>query len=212
MTPAHRPAVALSGAERAGAGRRGARRRGLGRAGGARRRHGPREMTVDFHFEAGQMQFVNNRRIAHKRTGCAWTSTRGACGASLAARTLLMQKVQTGKATLAELRAGGATQRGCAIGQTAYPASFPLTGNWTAPVYAVSVAGGPAESVYHLVSGGAGVRAVGEAVADEPGVAVSRGRDAGRRAAASQCAVKRPTVSTRRSLNLSGLMLCSFPW
>lgn len=28
-----------------------------------------RDMTVDFHFEAGQMQFVNNRRIAHKRTG-----------------------------------------------------------------------------------------------------------------------------------------------
>ena len=27
------------------------------------------DMTVDFHFEAGQMQFVNNRRIAHKRTG-----------------------------------------------------------------------------------------------------------------------------------------------
>jgi alpha-ketoglutarate-dependent taurine dioxygenase len=26
------------------------------------------EMTVDFHFEAGQIQFVNNRRIAHKRT------------------------------------------------------------------------------------------------------------------------------------------------
>jgi alpha-ketoglutarate-dependent taurine dioxygenase len=28
-----------------------------------------KEMTVDFHFEAGQMQFVNNRRIAHKRSG-----------------------------------------------------------------------------------------------------------------------------------------------
>ena len=28
-----------------------------------------RDMTVDFHFEAGQMQFVNNRRIAHMRTG-----------------------------------------------------------------------------------------------------------------------------------------------
>ena len=26
------------------------------------------EMTVDFHFEAGQIQFVNNRQIAHKRT------------------------------------------------------------------------------------------------------------------------------------------------
>jgi len=27
------------------------------------------DMTVDFHFEAGQMQFLNNRQIAHKRTG-----------------------------------------------------------------------------------------------------------------------------------------------
>jgi alpha-ketoglutarate-dependent taurine dioxygenase len=27
------------------------------------------DMTVDFHFEAGQMQFLNNRRIAHKRSG-----------------------------------------------------------------------------------------------------------------------------------------------
>jgi alpha-ketoglutarate-dependent taurine dioxygenase len=26
------------------------------------------EMTVDFHFEAGQIQFVNNRQIAHKRS------------------------------------------------------------------------------------------------------------------------------------------------
>ena len=30
---------------------------------------GREDMTVDFHFEAGQMQFVNNRQIAHKRTG-----------------------------------------------------------------------------------------------------------------------------------------------
>jgi alpha-ketoglutarate-dependent taurine dioxygenase len=27
------------------------------------------DMTVDFHFEAGQMQFLHNRQIAHKRTG-----------------------------------------------------------------------------------------------------------------------------------------------
>jgi alpha-ketoglutarate-dependent taurine dioxygenase len=26
------------------------------------------ELRMDFHFEAGQMQFVNNRQIAHKRT------------------------------------------------------------------------------------------------------------------------------------------------
>src|SRR5215468_4805464 len=29
---------------------------------------GRRDMTVDFHFEPGQMQFLDNRRIAHKRT------------------------------------------------------------------------------------------------------------------------------------------------
>ena len=27
------------------------------------------DLRMDFHFEAGQMQFVNNRQIAHKRTG-----------------------------------------------------------------------------------------------------------------------------------------------
>ena len=28
-----------------------------------------KDLRMDFHFEAGQMQFVNNRQIAHKRTG-----------------------------------------------------------------------------------------------------------------------------------------------
>ena len=27
------------------------------------------DLAVDFHFEAGQIEFLNNRRIAHKRTG-----------------------------------------------------------------------------------------------------------------------------------------------
>ena len=27
------------------------------------------DFSMDFHSEAGQMQFVDNRRIAHKRTG-----------------------------------------------------------------------------------------------------------------------------------------------
>ena len=30
---------------------------------------GRQDMTIDFHFEAGQMQFLHNRQIAHKRTG-----------------------------------------------------------------------------------------------------------------------------------------------
>jgi formylglycine-generating enzyme required for sulfatase activity len=57
-----------------------------------------------------------------------------------ASHTLLIQKVQNGNATLANLLAGGAKQHGCATGQIAYPASFGETGNWTVPVYAVSVA------------------------------------------------------------------------
>jgi len=59
-----------------------------------------------------------------------------------ASNTILIRKVQLGKATLAELSAG-AIQLGCiaAAGQTAYPASFPVNGNWTAPVYAASVPG-----------------------------------------------------------------------
>src|SRR5215470_5120648 len=67
--------------------------------------------------------------------------------------TSLVKLVQAGKATLAKLTAGGATQlspsASCSPG---YPANFPNTGNWTpvlgsnppSPgVYAVSVAGVP---------------------------------------------------------------------
>jgi len=56
--------------------------------------------------------------------------------------TSLVKLVQAGKATLADLTAGGAAELGCIPGsQTPYPASFPANGNWTAPVYAASVAG-----------------------------------------------------------------------
>jgi hypothetical protein len=61
------------------------------------------------------------------------------------ASTSLVKKVQAGKAMLADLSAGGATQvspaaTGCVPG---YPASFPASGQWTSPsgVYAVSVPG-----------------------------------------------------------------------
>jgi len=67
--------------------------------------------------------------------------------------TTLVKKVQAGKATLADLTGGGATQLGCTFApfsQTAYPANFPPSGQWTpvlgssppSPgVYAVSVPG-----------------------------------------------------------------------
>jgi formylglycine-generating enzyme required for sulfatase activity len=66
---------------------------------------------------------------------------------------LLVKKVQAGKATLADLTGGGATQLGCTFApfsQGAYPANFPNDGNWTpvpgsspsSPgVYAVSIPG-----------------------------------------------------------------------
>src|SRR6266404_8440594 len=68
--------------------------------------------------------------------------------------TLLIEKVQAGKATLADLTGGGATPLGCfggtcpRCGQSAYPVNFPNDGNWTpvpgssppSPgVYAVSI-------------------------------------------------------------------------
>ena len=59
-----------------------------------------------------------------------------------AANTALVKKVQSGKATLADLTEGGATQvspsPSCIPG---FPLTFPNTGNWTNPLYAVSVPG-----------------------------------------------------------------------
>ncbi|MCI0411028.1 MAG: hypothetical protein L0191_21105, partial [Acidobacteria bacterium] len=61
-----------------------------------------------------------------------------------ATTTSLIKKVQEGKATLADLLAGGASQvspsPSCSPG---FPGTFPTTGNWTAPLYAASVAGVP---------------------------------------------------------------------
>ncbi len=65
----------------------------------------------------------------------------------------LVRKVQAGKATLADLRGGGATQLGCIFApfsKAAYPPNFPNDGNWSpvpgssppSPgVYAVSIPG-----------------------------------------------------------------------
>jgi formylglycine-generating enzyme required for sulfatase activity len=57
----------------------------------------------------------------------------------------LVAKVKKGRASLAHLTAGGATQINAMTPGTcldvAYPATFPANGNWTVPLYAVSVPG-----------------------------------------------------------------------
>lgn len=56
----------------------------------------------------------------------------------------LIKKVKQGKATLDKLLTGGATQ--VSFGDPCspvFPESFPVTGNWTAPLYAVSIPGVP---------------------------------------------------------------------
>jgi formylglycine-generating enzyme required for sulfatase activity len=60
-----------------------------------------------------------------------------------AAKTKLIAKVKAGHATLADLTNGGATQLGAASTSSCsgseYGPDFPVTGNWTAPLYAVSI-------------------------------------------------------------------------
>jgi formylglycine-generating enzyme required for sulfatase activity len=58
----------------------------------------------------------------------------------------LLARVKRGVATLADLQAGGAQQLSPAYDpdypcNPPFPASFPATGNWTEPLYAVSIAG-----------------------------------------------------------------------
>jgi hypothetical protein len=58
----------------------------------------------------------------------------------------LVKKVQLGKATVADLAAGGAIQVSPAsptqvCGAPPFPATFPPTGNWTEPLYAASLRG-----------------------------------------------------------------------
>lgn len=66
------------------------------------------------------------------------------------AKAALIRKVQAGRATVADLNAGGGIPLGCFRGQTFYPPGFAASGQWTpvsgshppSPgVYAVSVAG-----------------------------------------------------------------------
>jgi formylglycine-generating enzyme required for sulfatase activity len=61
-----------------------------------------------------------------------------------AAASSLVKLIQKGKVTLDKLIAGGATQVGCAAApynHAPIPATFPATGNWTEPIYAVSIPG-----------------------------------------------------------------------
>ena len=56
----------------------------------------------------------------------------------------LIKRLREGKATLADLKLGGAKQVGCASAPfrlNAIPQSFPVYGNYTTPLYAASVAG-----------------------------------------------------------------------
>jgi formylglycine-generating enzyme required for sulfatase activity len=61
------------------------------------------------------------------------------------ANTALVKAVQMGRVTLAELTRGGATQvspaHNVAPCMPSFPATFDATGNWTSPLFAVSVAG-----------------------------------------------------------------------
>jgi hypothetical protein len=58
--------------------------------------------------------------------------------------TATLTAIRSGTVTLADLTAAGATQVGCtnvSFSHAAIPATFPPTGNWTTPVYAVSIPG-----------------------------------------------------------------------
>lgn len=59
--------------------------------------------------------------------------------------TALLRKIRRGTVTLADLNDGGAVQLGAAnldpCSGSEYGEGFPSTGNWTDPVYAVSIAG-----------------------------------------------------------------------
>jgi hypothetical protein len=107
--------------------------------------------------------------------------------------TALVKLVQAGKATLAELTAGGATELGCVQGtQTPYPASFPVNGNWTAPVYAASVPGVLPSTCLSWFQAERGLRALEQAPRDEPGVAARGRRHARRRRIVQRRPLHRP--------------------
>ncbi|HEV7735288.1 MAG TPA: SUMF1/EgtB/PvdO family nonheme iron enzyme [Candidatus Binatia bacterium] len=61
-----------------------------------------------------------------------------------AAAAAVLTAVRNGTVTQSDLTATGATQVGCtdvSFGHAAIPATFPASGNWTEPIYAVSIVG-----------------------------------------------------------------------
>jgi len=65
--------------------------------------------------------------------------------------TSLVKKVQQGKATLADLTTGGATQLALAPSCTpGFPGNFPLDGNWTPGVFAVFAGNDPSFSTPNI--------------------------------------------------------------
>ena len=111
----------------------------------------------------------------------------------------LLRKIRKGTVTRADLAEGGATQLGAAklehCGGGEYEPGFPSTGNWTDPVYAVSVPGVLPSTCIDLVPGRASVRPVGKAAADESRMAARRRGDA--RSRVSTTASPRATSATR---------------
>ena len=84
------------------------------------------------------------------------------------AQTNLIKKIQEGKATLADLQAGG-FQRGLAAGDLS--PDCPVSGAGCTDVYAVSIAGGDPLRVHQLVSGRGGGPELAQAPGDQSGVA-----------------------------------------
>jgi formylglycine-generating enzyme required for sulfatase activity len=74
-------------------------------------------------------------------------ATAGMRLADPAGNAALLQKVTSGTVTLADLAGGGASQVSPSPSCTpAFPSTFPFDGNWTAPLYAVSIPGVPPTS------------------------------------------------------------------
>jgi Sulfatase-modifying factor enzyme 1 len=73
------------------------------------------------------------RACVDRFEGSLWTIPPG--------NAALVDQLKAGTAALADLTAGGGMQVGAGFGLAPIPATFPHTGNWTAPVYAASVAG-----------------------------------------------------------------------